>query len=75
MSGYVPEDPLMLAPGVGEMLNDPAHFSYSGMLVVDYGDDQPEPGPEPLPSLASPAEPRPRSRWQRLIAPLTGRKP
>jgi hypothetical protein len=43
MSGYVPEEPLRLPPGVAEMLADPAHYKRWPAEMVNY---EPEPQPE-----------------------------
>jgi hypothetical protein len=69
---FVPEEPLRLPPGVGEMLADPSHFRRSPMMVVDYGEAVLDLDPEPLPSLADAA--KRRSRWARFRAALTGGK-
>jgi hypothetical protein len=70
VSGFVPEDPLQLAPGVPELLADPNHFRRTEMQVVDYSNAPPADAPW-LPSLASP-EPE-ASYWQRLWAALRGK--
>jgi len=69
---FVPQEPVTFAPGISEMLADPAHFRRSPMEVVDYGEAVPDLGPEPLPSLATTA--KRRSRWARFRAALTGGK-
>jgi hypothetical protein len=69
VSGYVPEDPLTMAPGLAEMLSDPAHYRRGEMAVVNYTGEAPQAGPpgwEPLP------EPK-QSRWSRAWAVLRGR--
>jgi hypothetical protein len=71
MSGYVPDDPLALAPGVAEMLSDPAHFRLTPCEVVDYS-DTPMPAEDLLPSFSAQPQPEP-SYWQRLWAALRGR--
>jgi len=75
VSGYVPEDPLQLAPGVAELLADPAHYRRSEMAVVDYSNVSPEAGPpgwEPLLDFKIEPEPQ-RSRWARAWAALRGK--
>jgi hypothetical protein len=70
VSGYVPEDPLALAPGVAELLADPNHYKRTPMEVVDYS-DAPLLAEDVLPSLTSQPEPEAPGRWQRFRAWLT----
>jgi hypothetical protein len=72
---YVPEDPLKMAPGVAEMMSDPAHYRRGEMGVVDYSKAPPEAGPpgwEPLLDFRCDPEPE-RSRWARAWAVLRGK--
>jgi hypothetical protein len=73
---YMPEHPLEMAPGLAEMLADPAHYRRTPMQVVDYSNAPPAetgpPGWEPL--LTHKPEPEPeRSRWARAWAVLRGK--
>jgi hypothetical protein len=69
VSGFVPEHPVELAPGIAEMLADPNHFRRAEMAVVDYAKVGPVlAGPlgwEPLLPCSEPDHPS-AGRWTRL---------
>lgn len=67
---HVPTDPLTLAPGVAELLADPAHYRRTEMHMVDYGN---APAEDLLPSLAPQVEPELPGRWTRLWSSLRGK--